>query len=113
MKRVELITVKDTFWITGSGRQMLILEPSFSVPTGGWKNVTEKVMIQRPDGRNIEATAKITLQHLNFRDPHVSADQRWRVCLYLTDAKKDAVPIGSKILASQEIRDALHPKDAP
>jgi len=112
MKRVELIIVKDTFWLIQSGVQMLTLHPDFAVPTGGWKKVTEKVMIVRPDGCNIEATAEITMQHFNIRDPNVSIDKRWRVGLYLTDAKKDDVPIGSKILVSQEIKDALHPKDA-
>lgn len=67
-------------------------------------------MIVKPDGRNIEATAEITLQHFNIQDPDASIDRRWRVGLYLTDAKKDDVPIGSEILASQEIRDALLPK---
>jgi hypothetical protein len=111
MQRVELITIEDTFWLAGNGVQLLILRPDFSVPAGGWKDITQKVTIVTPDGNEIEATAEITLQHFNIREPEVSIDKRWRVGLYLTDAKKDDVPIGSKVLVSQVVRDALHPSN--
>jgi hypothetical protein len=109
MNRVELITIQETFWI--ERRQMLIIWPDFSIPKGEWKEWTENVMILTPDGRNIEAKARFTIWHLNYRDPHVSVNKRWRVFLHLMDAKKDDIPVGSKVFASQDIRDALEPKE--
>jgi len=91
---------------------MLLIAPDFPIPKGDWKNVTEKVMIVTPEGRNLEATAKFTIGHINYRDAHIPVAQRWRVFLHLTDAKKDDVPIGSKVFASPDIRDALQPREA-
>ena len=90
MQRVELITVEHTFYIARKGLQMLILHPDFSVPPGGWKNITQKVLVVKPDGQKIEAIAEITLQHLNIPEPAVSIDQRWRVGMYLKEVAKDS-----------------------
>ena len=109
MERVELLTVEETFWLGRSGAMMLVLHPDFSVPKGGWKSIKEKVVIVRPNGCEIEATAEITLQHFNIKDPTVPIDKRWRVGLYLTDAKEEDAPIGSKILVSRGVRDAILP----
>lgn len=107
MERFELVTVEDTFWIDRNAVRMLIIHPDFSVPKEGWHSRTETVVVRRPDGQEFEATAQIELTHFNIRDPHVSIDKRWRVTMWLTNATKDKVPIGSKVLGSQQLRNAL------
>ena len=116
MPRVELLTVEDTFWLCRNGVAMLILHPDFSVPQGweqrGWSQRIEPVIIAKPDGQQIEATAQINMTHLNIPDPSVSIDRRWRLTVWLTDCTKDDVPVGSKIFVSQEVRDAILPHNA-
>jgi len=107
MEVFELVTVEDTFWIDRNGVKMLIIHPNFSVPKEGWQSRTETVVVIRPDGQEFEATAQMELTHFNIRDPRVSIDKRWRVTLWLTNFTKDDVPIGSKVLVSQQLRDAL------
>jgi hypothetical protein len=111
MRHFELITVEGTYWLSGNGVEMLILRPDISVPLSGWKDVTEKVIVLRPGGDEFEATAHISVKHVNIRDPDVSIDRRWRVGLWLADVKKDNVPIGSKIMVSEEVRNTLCPRD--
>ena len=119
MSFVELMTVKDTFSLSRKSGALLALHPDFPVPPGGWKNRAEKVLVVRPDGSKIEATAEVTLEHFLIRDPDVSTDKRWRVGLFLTHTKKEDVPLGSRILVSDGLRRALHlpgsfdPKDQP
>ncbi len=109
MERCILLTVENTFWITQNGRTLLIIHPNFSVPTGAkgrWKHITESVLILRPDGSEIPATAEVNMWHLNIADPEATIDARWRVGLHLTDVKKDDVPVGSKIVVSRNLADA-------
>ncbi len=106
MERFELVTVEYTFWIDRNAVRMLIIHPDFYFK-GGWQSRTETVVVRRPDGREFEATAQMELTHVNIRDPHVSMDKRWRVTMWLTNATKDDVPVGSKVLVSQQLRDAL------
>ena len=107
MERFELVTVEDTFWIDRNAVKMLIIHPNFSVPQGVWQSRTEAVVVRRPDGQEFEATAHLELTHFNIRAPHVSIDKRWRVTMWLANTTKDDVPIGSKVLVSQQLRDAL------
>lgn len=113
MKRVELLTVTDTFWLAKNGVQMLMLLPDFSVPKGwkqqGWNARSEPVVVLKPDGDEVEATAQINMTHLNIPEPSAPIDSRWRIIVWLTDRKKEEVPIGSKILVSEEVRDTLLP----
>jgi hypothetical protein len=104
MDRVELLTVEDCFQIEGFG---LVLRPDFSVPNGRWAEVTEPVIVVRPDGEKFETAARFGLSHFRISDPAVSIDRRWRVVLSFPNAAKDLVPVGSKILVSHEMRDAL------
>jgi hypothetical protein len=103
MKRVELLTVEDSFQITGRG---VVVIPDFSVPNG-WKNRTEVVVVRKPDGQQYEATAQLSMTHFNISDPDVSIDKRWRVVVLLPDRKKEELPIGSKILVSEKVKDAI------
>ena len=111
MPRVELFTVEDTSWIPAENTQLLILRPDFPV-SGGWRRLgqferMETVTIVRPDGQQIEAIAHISTSHINYSDPHVPIEMRWRITVWFTDRPKEDVPIGSRILVSEEIRDAI------
>ncbi len=104
MDAVELLTVEDCFQIGGFG---LVLRPDFSVPGGRWAERTEPVVVLRPDGEQLETVARFGLSHFYISDPTVSIDQRWRVVVSFPDSTKDQVPVGSKILVSQEMHDAI------
>jgi hypothetical protein len=111
MERVELLTVSDTSWLPAKNTQLLILRPNFPC-SEGWRRQgqlerIENVTIVRPDGHQIEATAHISTSHVNIADPYAPIEERWRITVWFTDRPKDDVPIGSKILVSQEVRDAI------
>ncbi|MDR3404341.1 MAG: hypothetical protein P4L99_17715 [Chthoniobacter sp.] len=111
MERVELLIVEHTYQIRPG---MLLISPALPVPWDnkghGWRNRTEQVGVVRPDGRELEATAQINMTHLNIRDPNVPAQARWVVTMWLTDRTSEDVPVGSKMLVSPEVRNALFPK---
>ncbi|MBN9693439.1 MAG: hypothetical protein J0M24_24605 [Verrucomicrobia bacterium] len=65
------------------------------------------MIVVRPDKPELEATAKISMTHLNIPDPNVSIDERWRITVWLTDRTADEVPVGSKVFVSPEVRDAI------
>jgi hypothetical protein len=105
MQQVELLTVQDRF---GSGSGVL-LHPDFSVPKSGWHKRTEVVVVVKPDGTQFKTRASFDVVHYNIAGQS-TLEQRWRVVVGLPASAPDDVPAGSKILASQEIRDALYPK---
>ena len=107
MERVELLTIEDTFWISRNEVEMLVISPGLRVPKGGFKSCTDKVIIATPDGNQIEATAHLSMSHFKISDPNASIEKRWKVTLWLTDRTKEEVPIGSKILVSPELKNAL------
>jgi len=107
MSAVELFTVEDCFEIASLG---VVLLPSLSVPNGRWKARNDTVTVVRPDGEQFETTAEFKLWHLNISDPTVSIDRRWRVVLSLPDRTRGELPLGTRILVSEEIRDELYPK---
>jgi len=70
---VALITVERTSCLRSDihpERCVLIVEPRLSVPPDGWKERTEIVSILQLDGRDFEATAQISLSHLNIQVKH-------------------------------------------
>jgi hypothetical protein len=103
MERVELLTVEDSFQITGRG---LVLVPTFCVPNG-WKNRTGPLVVVRPDGQQYEATAQFNMVHFNISDPNVPLDKRWQIEVVIEDRKKDELPIGSRILVAPDLKDAI------
>ena len=107
MSVVELFTVDDCFEIG----DRVVIRPDLSVPNGRWKDRTDKVTVMTPDGKQFETTAEFNLSHFNISDPSVSIDRRWRVVLSLPGRTKNELPVGSKVLVSQEMRDALFPKN--
>ena len=106
MTRVELLTIEDCFQISGFG---VVLLPDFSVPGGRWQDREDTVVIAKPDGQDFQATARFGLSHFNIADPKVSIDRRWRVTVSFPGRTKDELPIGSKILVSSEVREAILP----
>lgn len=104
MSSVELLTIEDCFLIEGRG---VVVIPDFSVPDG-WKDRTDTVVVTKPDGQRYDATARFSMSHLRMLDPKAPIDKRWRVVVLLLNGKKDELPVGSKILVSQEVRDAIN-----
>jgi len=107
MECAELLKVEATFEIGNDDVKMLILHPNLSVPNQGWKERTENVIVATPEGKMLEATAKISLSHINIPDPQVSIEQRWRITVLLLNRSKEEVPVGSTIMVSPEVREAL------
>jgi len=103
MNRVELLTVEDTFQIKRLGT---LVVPDFAAPPD-WTNKSEIVTIFKPDGTQYEATAKFHLEHFNISDPAVSIDKRWRVFVCLQEVSKEDIPIGSRVLVSDAIKNSL------
>src|SRR5215471_2802881 len=105
MERVPLITVEKTSCLRSElhpERSVLVVEPRLKVPHEGWKERAEPVSVLRPDGREFEATAQISLSHLNIRmsERDDTMDQRWRVSVWFYGLTGDDVPDGSKMLVS-------------
>jgi hypothetical protein len=108
MITADLLTVEDRFEVGGQ----LLLHPNFSVPDEHWSVRTGTVTVVRPDGERFDTAATFNLSHFNYADPAVSTDKRWRVVVSLPGRTKANVPVGSKIIVVQEIKDALFPKMA-
>jgi len=106
MSAVELLTVEDTFQI---GELGIFLRPDFSVPNGRWTTRKDTVTVVTPDGQTFTTHAELNLSHINISDPNVSIDRRWRVTLSLPGCTKADVPLGSKLLVSENLKHALFP----
>ena len=105
MNRVELLTVEDCFLIEGRG---VVVIPDFSVPPG-WRDRTDTVTVTKPDGQQYEAMAQFSMSLYRFLDRKADIDKVYRVVALLRDRKKEDLPVGSKILVSPEVRDAMLP----
>ena len=105
MDPIELLTVESHF---GVGPGVLVF-PHFSVPKDNWHDRTAAVVVVRPDGTQFKTRATFGVVHFNIVG-QASLDQRWRVVVGLPACEVDEVPVGSKILVSQEIRDELLPQ---
>lgn len=113
MPLVELFTVEDAILLGGNkGPGMLMLQPTFPKPQG-WRHsvhTPEPVLIIRPNGQQTHATAHIGLsypQQYSGRNPVVSVDRELRITIWFSDLSEYDVPVGSKIMISQELRDAI------
>ncbi len=47
------------------------------------------------------------MTHLNISGPSVAVEERYPTTMWLTDRIPEEVPLGSKIMASHEVREAL------
>jgi hypothetical protein len=107
MERVELLIVQRTFLCKDPDRQMLIIFPWLPFPRD-WKlprQNFETVLVVRPDGTQTEATAEINVAYLDTRGRAPGGSCR-KIMVWLSHRLPEEVPDGSKILVSQEIRDA-------
>jgi hypothetical protein len=106
---VELLAIDDRFQLGGIG---LTIVPDFPVPKG-WRNLEEQILIITPDGGQFETLARFNTAHFNIRDPEASPDRRWRILVSLPAARKEQVPIGSRLLVSRAVRNAVLPNAMP
>ena len=114
MERVELLVVERT-WEARPG--MLVLRPNLPVPRAlALKEEdlvaverTESVVVARPDGQELLATAEIRITHVHISDPDAPIEERWRITIWLTDRTAAEVPAGSKLLVARETREAILP----
>jgi len=104
MQQEELLTVADTFQLSHVG---LTLMPDFAVPNGTWKSRSAPVVVITPDGQELETTAQFNMTHFNIPDPSVSVEKRWRVVISIPTLHKQQVPIGSRVMVSSEVKNAL------
>jgi hypothetical protein len=110
MERVELLTVSDSFDITGRG---LVVLPDFSVPPAGWKDRKIQLTIVTPTGQTQEATASVFLTHLVLSDRSASADRRNRVVMMILGLARENIPIGSRLFSSRDLLEELSKKQEP
>lgn len=103
MDYVELLTVEESFQIGDK----LVVVPDFPLPDGCWNDLAGDVRVITPSGDEFMAVAQLTLSHFNIRDPSVAAAKRWRVVLRLSDLSKEHVPVGSRVLGSPSLVDAV------
>lgn len=112
MPLVELFTVEDAILLGGHKTSgMLMLQPTFPKPQD-WRHSVHTpvpVLIVRPDGQQVHASARIGLSypHTYSRKPVVSADRELRITVWFSDLSEKDVPVGSRIMISEEIRDAI------
>ena len=113
MERVELLTVEGTLELRPKA-QMLIIYPRLRAPKDwdkrGWGERTEPVVVIRPDGSEIEATAQFKTTVASCR-AFVPIEERMFVTMWLTDRTAEEVPDGSRILVLREVRDAILPEN--
>lgn len=110
MDYVELLSVERTSWLKKGGVQMLIIDPGFPLPDSwkecGWIRRTDYVIVVRPNGSEIAATAVIGMTRSGMRR-FMPVEGRWRITMWLTDRTPQEVPNGSKVLVSPEVRNAI------
>src|SRR5579871_3365049 len=108
MDQVELLTVENSFEISGRG---IVLTPDFSVPER-WRDRVDSVIVATPDGQEIVTEARFNLTHFSLSDPKAPVEKRWRVVVTLPNCRKEQVAVGSKLLVPGEVRRAILPETA-
>ena len=94
---VPLLTVAERFQLEDGG---VVLAPDFPLPTGnGWKEYTFFVEVVHESGEISKFRAVASAVHHLVRDPAISGGG-WRLIIVLPGAKKENIPIGSRVLCS-------------
>lgn len=106
MDEIELLTVEDSFEI--SGRRVIVI-PDFSVPER-WKDRVDSVSLVTPAGRKIATRARFNLSHFSLSVPNAPMDKRWRIVVLLLDCGKEQVTVGSKLLVPLDVYRAIMPE---
>lgn len=104
MNLVELLTVEDRFQLIHKG---LIVVPCLPVPKGDWSNFEASGSLLKPDGPDETVLLRFTVSHFNIADPRIPVEQCWQVAVSLPELQKDDVPVGSRLLVSEDVRDRL------
>lgn len=94
---VPLLTVAERFQIENSG---VVLAPDFPLLAGsGCKEYTFFVEVVRESGAMSKFRAVASPVHHLVRSPAASGGG-WRLTIVLPEAKKEDIPIGSRVLCS-------------
>jgi hypothetical protein len=102
--------VEECFALTRIG---LTLIPDFPVPQHEkWKNFDTQVLIITPNGEQKEFQANFQRWHFNFGEPGVDISRRWRIVVSLPSASKEDAPVGSRVLVTPDIKQALGASDS-
>jgi hypothetical protein len=105
MKYVQLLTVEDSFQITGQG---LLVVPHLPPPRNiGVKPFRRRVRVEQPDGTMLEQEAFFALIHLSL----TGGGSKWATVVMFPTASKQDVPVGSRIWVDAETLAALPPKE--
>jgi hypothetical protein len=95
---IPLFTVTERFPIEKLG---LMLGPDFAVPKTGWEDRSEMVTVALPGGETFTTPGLFTSTH--FCAAKGAKDRGWRIVVILFSCKPEQVPVGSSILAAEEI----------
>jgi len=87
-------------------RHGLTLVPDFPAHDK-WNNFDTQVLVITPNGEQKEFQAKFQIWHFNFRGPAVDISRCWRIVVSLPNASKEDVPVGSRVLVTHDIKQAL------
>ncbi|TKT69071.1 hypothetical protein [Aquamicrobium sp. LC103] len=104
MDQVQLLTVEDSFQISGQG---LVVLPDFPSPPSNWRGGSEMATVVKPDGSRLTAHLNLFTAHFNIRDPQVPLEKRWRIVPTFPDLQREDVPIGSQVLVSASVVEAI------
>jgi len=108
MDQAELLVVSDSFKISGQG---LVIVPDFSSTASGWRGGGEVATIQRPDGSSLVSRLNLYTAHFNIPDRSAPLESRWRIVPTFPDLQKDDVPIGSRVLVSKAVVEAIRGRE--
>jgi hypothetical protein len=109
MDQAELLVVSDSFQISGQG---LVVVPDFASTASEWRGGSVMATIQRPDGSSFASRINLYTSHFNIPDPTVPLDNRWRIVPTFPDLRADDVPIGSRVLVSKAVVEAIRGREA-
>jgi len=94
---VELLIIEERFQLEKRG---VVIVPDFPI-VRGWKNFSENVLIELPDGQLEEMLADFSTAIFEPADMNsLDTGRYWRIVITLPNATKDRVPIGSKVFVS-------------
>jgi hypothetical protein len=83
-----------------AGRGLTIL-PNFSAAKAdALTDYKTSIEVETANGKRRTFEAHFMTEHFSYSDPSVPIDKRWRIVLYIPKAKKEEVPIGSKLFVS-------------
>lgn len=104
MERAELLVVSDSFQISGRG---LVVVPDFPSTASEWRGGSEEAVVERPDGSLLVTRLDLHIAHFNIPDPTVPLEGRWRIVPTFPTLRRENVPVGSRVLVSASVAEAI------